>query len=1348
MPYTPIVSEGGLLPTDILDAIAAGELPGQRPEDFGLERTRNLSDRIAAAWQAARGQWALFQSYLADVPPGETAISETRAQWGLPLLRVLGYPLARNRRAYLVQGRTYAISHRAGEADDTPPVHIVSIRNSLDARPHSGRSPLSPHALVQEYLNSTEQLWGIVTNGERLRLLRDSSRFTCPAYVEFDLRSILEGEQFSAFVLLYRLLHRSRMPVGADDASVCLLERYHQQAVDAGGRVRGGEERSSEARVDTQASTDEAVEIVRDITERTRIELERLALIEIMQGAAASSEIHIFLKLVQQALVRVISAENMFVRLLDPRTGVVDDVYTVDKHGLSLVPALMAHSRAAYVCRVGHAEIFTPESFEALRLCGEVEGGVPSPASWLGTPLAIGERIIGVLAVFDYERRDCYAERHKTFLCSVAAQVALAIDRRKTEEALRENEARLGEAQRIAHLGVWDLNLHEDYLTASDEACRIFGLQMPVDDASSETFLARVHPDDREWVAQIHRESIAAHQPFDLEYRLLLDDGQVKHVHERGITWYNHDGQPTRSLGTMQDISEAKRSTEEITRLSRVVEQMEDLVIITDVSGEIQYVNPAFERLFGYRRIEVLGKTPRIIKSGIESVEFYERLWATILRGESFHAEICNRRKDGLLIYEDKTITPIRDERGVITHFVATGKNITARKQMEYDLQKRLKELTCLRQVQRMLETTLPQEDLCRQVVAYLIPAMQFHEKAVTILELDGQRYRSGLDEAPLLCGLSASIVAGGVICGQLCVAYIDASPFIIPEEQNLLDGITHSLGLWFERQQAEDDLIKERNSLARRVDERTADLSRTNMELARAVRAKDEFLANMSHELRTPLNAILGLSESLQEQYRGPINERQRDMIGHIETSGRHLLTLINDILDLSKVEAGRMEMRREVVAISEICEASMLFVKEQALKKQLKLAFRLDDQMARVEVDPKRLKQILVNLLTNAVKFTEPGGRVSLDVTVDDEEGVVRFIVQDSGIGIALEGLAQLFQPFVQLDSRLNRQHEGTGLGLALVRRLTELHGGSVTVESELGKGSRFIISVPYTPSTLLDVKGVTAPTSNASALRSALVIEDSGIASEQITRYLQELHIHATVYGQGEGALERISALQPDVIFLDLQIPGLSGWEVLTRLKTTSELQGIPVIIISVVDEHEKGLAAGAAEYLLKPISRDDLRRALAVAAADQDAPHEAAIIAPQNLPPTVADARILLAEDNEINIIAVGDYLQDRGYHLTVARNGREALDMAEEVRPDLILMDIQMPEIDGLAATRRLRAMPAFAATPIIALTALAMPGDRERCLEAGANEYLTKPVSLKGLMEVIQQLVGRPTSHL
>ena len=234
-----IITEGGLLPADMLDAIAAGAVDGQRPEDFGLARTRPLSDRIAAAWQAARAQWALFQTHLADLPPHDsTAATLTREYWAIPLLRILGYTLERNRQAPVVAGRTYAISHRAGDADDAPPIHITGVRVSLDVRPPSGQPRLSPHALVQEYLNATDQLWGIVTNGARLRLLRESARFTRPAYVEFDLQAMLEGERFSDFALLYRLLHRSRLPQRAADAPECWLERYHQQALAEGGRVR------------------------------------------------------------------------------------------------------------------------------------------------------------------------------------------------------------------------------------------------------------------------------------------------------------------------------------------------------------------------------------------------------------------------------------------------------------------------------------------------------------------------------------------------------------------------------------------------------------------------------------------------------------------------------------------------------------------------------------------------------------------------------------------------------------------------------------------------------------------------------------------------------------------------------------------------------------------------------------------------------------------------------------------------------------------------------------------------------------------------------------------------------
>lgn len=420
------------------------------------------------------------------------------------------------------------------------------------------------------------------------------------------------------------------------------------------------------------------------------------------------------------------------------------------------------------------------------------------------------------------------------------------------------------------------------------------------------------------------------------------------------------------------------------------------------------------------------------------------------------------------------------------------------------------------------------------------------------------------------------------------------------------------------ERKQAEAELQAERTLLAQRVEERTAELSQANTALTQAVRAKDEFLATMSHELRTPLNAILGLSESLLEQIHGPLlNEGQLRSISTIEKSGHHLLALINDILDLSKVEAGKLELQLEPVLVSETCQASMLLVQEMAHQKKIRLSFRLDNLGLKLQADPRRLKQILVNLLSNALKFTPQEGQVSLTVVPNPTEKVIRFTIQDNGIGIKAEDMPRLFKPFTQLDSSLSRPHEGTGLGLALVRRLVELHGGQVWVESEglAGQGSRFIFTLPW--------------------------------------------------------------SVPPAV---------------------TEKIQSFPK----------------TASGFLKPITVPAL-------------------------PPT--EISILLVEDNETNIQTIGDYLEHIGYNLMVARTGDEAMQLAGEIMPDLILMDIQLPVMDGVEVTRRLRARPQFANVPIIALTALAMPGDRERCLAAGANDYVAKPVSLKKLVELIQTLL-------
>ena len=538
--------------------------------------------------------------------------------------------------------------------------------------------------------------------------------------------------------------------------------------------------------------------------------------------------------------------------------------------------------------------------------------------------------------------------------------------------------------------------------------------------------------------------------------------------------------------------------------------------------------------------------------------------------------------------------------------------------------------------------------------------------------------------------------------------------------------------------------LDAERALLARRVDERTTDLSVANAELERAVRLKDEFLANMSHELRTPLNAILGRSEVMREELYGPVTERQQVALQSIEESGRHLLALINDILDLSKIEAGKLDLEIEEVLVDSLCRESVRMVAQIALSKRIALSTTLDGAVDFILADVRRIKQILVNLLSNAVKFTPEGGKVGLEVRGNAERQQVMFTVWDTGIGIAADDLDRLFQPFTQLDSSLSRQHEGTGLGLALVRRLVEAHGGSVSVESAPGRGSRFDVTLAWSRNRDVLASPAAPPDpapTQPSPIGRVLVIEDSISTAAQLTRYLTELGATVETHPYGIGAVERALLLQPDVILLDILLPNESGWEVLRQLKAHPHTQSIPVVIVSVLSEFERGRALGAAAYLVKPVLRDQLVAVLRQLKPSPEQPvQHALIVVPQG---QAVGPLILLAEDNEANIVALEDYLPQRGYRLVVARNGLEAIARAREFRPALILMDIQMPGIDGLEATRRIRADAALRDTPIIALTALAMSGDRERCLEAGANDYLTKPVSLRTLLQVIAAQLQR-----
>jgi PAS domain S-box-containing protein len=514
---------------------------------------------------------------------------------------------------------------------------------------------------------------------------------------------------------------------------------------------------------------------------------------------------------------------------------------------------------------------------------------------------------------------------------------------------------------------------------------------------------------------------------------------------------------------------------------------------------------------------------------------------------------------------------------------------------------------------------------------------------------------------------------------------------------------------------------------LEARLRQNRDELISANAQLEKAARMKDEFLASMSHELRTPLTGILGLSEALMLNNYGPLNEKQLKALTNIQHSGQHLLELINDILDLSKIEAGKFELQIEPCLLSDICNASLQLIKGMAQKKNQQVHFSSVAEGTLLRADARRLKQMLLNLLSNAVKFTPEAGTIGLDVKANPLEGRIELTVWDTGIGISANNIKRLFKPFVQLDSSLTRQHSGTGLGLSLVHRMAELHGGSLLIESTLNEGSRFTILLPWAP------QGTTPASAQVHkkdrALKSSLTVDDNEIETAQISRYLEQMEILNNVLFKGENAVSMAAQTQPGIILLDLHLPDKSGFEILTELKANVDTRNIPVVIISVQDSRAEAQKYGAAGYLLKPFSLAEMRAEINRVMAEQKRGASALTIATPPQGPT-----ILVMDDNETSLEIITDYLSE--HHLNVVTAGAGAINLVQEYQPHLILLDIQRSGINSAETIQRLRKLTE---APIIAITSLVMPGDREACLAAGASDYWIKPLQLQNLLDTLQR---------
>jgi two-component system, sensor histidine kinase and response regulator len=943
---------------------------------------------------------------------------------------------------------------------------------------------------------------------------------------------------------------------------------------------------------------------------------------------------------------------------------------------------------------------------------------------------------------------------------------------KRIQEALSESKAYLDRAGRMAGVGGWRVDLQAGRVHWSEETRRIHEVDddfVPVLDQAIEFYA----PEARPVIEAAVQNAIATGTGWDLELPMVTAKGRAIWVRAVGAVEYE-DATPVLLVGAFQDITERRLREQELHLLESCITRISDGVLITtaqelsEPGPQIVFVNPALERISGYTAGELMGRTPRILQGPDSDPAAIARIRKALEQGETVTEELLNYTKDGFPYWIAITISPVLSPAGELTHFVSVERDVSERRKKDQALQE------ALDSAESAAKELSRSQNLLTSSIQALDDAFVLYD-AEDRLVLCNQRYLEFYPESAVMLqpgNRFEDIIRYGAEQGQYQQAIGRVEEWV--QERMAKHRLPHSSS---QQRLSTGRILRvvERRTDAGytvgfRVD--VTDLVEATEAAEEASRSKSQFLANMSHEIRTPMNAILGMLKLLQNT---ELTVRQSDYAGKTEAAARSLLGLLNDILDFSKVEAGKMTLDPRPFRLDKVMRDLSVIFSNSVGAKDIEVLFDIDPALPEVVVgDDMRLQQVLINLGGNAIKFTSTGEViVSLRVIEQSQaEVLVDFSVKDSGIGIAPENQQHIFTGFSQAEANTTRRFGGTGLGLAISNRLTELLGGSLQLHSVLGEGSTFhfqlrlpVAEAGALPPNLPPQIAATSTAPNAMGDMRVLIVDDNPVAREVMVHMAQSLGWAVDSADSGQEAIRMVGRCNDEgmpyqAIFVDWKMPGMDGWQASREIRAASQTKipgaALPLqLLIVMVTAHGREMLADRSAreqalldgFLVKPVTASMLwdtvfeAKAAHATAATGSNPVKAQVAAK---PKRLLGMRILVVEDNKINQMVAKGVLSAEGADITLADDGELGVAAATTAQPpfDAVLMDIQMPVMDGYTATQTLRAQPGFEALPIIAMTANAMASDRAACLAAGMNDHVGKPFELDHLVATLLRLAG------